>query len=231
MNLDKEIEEHFKECYPKEGCGVIAIVKGHPKWFPCENLAIKDDEFVIGAKELCNIVRKYDILSIVHSHPDSSCEPSTLDISNCNHVGIPFIIYSYPSMEKYELKPKREVSNLIGREYQFGTNDCLSLAVDYYQETLRIHLPFRKDYKDDWWLENEDYLTEEHLKEWGFVPVDNYQKNDILIFAVGHKVSNHIGIALDGDIFLHHAVNRLSCRENLYPFWAKNLVRVYRYET
>ena len=28
MNQLKEIEEHFEKWYPKEGCGVLAVVKG-----------------------------------------------------------------------------------------------------------------------------------------------------------------------------------------------------------
>ena len=28
----------------------------------------------------------------------------------------------------------------------------------------------------------------------------------------------------------HHAENRLSCRESLYPFWAKHLTGIYRYD-
>ncbi len=141
-----------------------------------------------------------------------------------------FTIYSYPQMQKFQLAPDAAVSNLIGKEYEVGITDCLSLAVEYYQKVLGIQLPPRKEYKDDWWDLGEDYITDEELEEWGFVPVDNYRKNDILIFD-RQGIKGHIGIALEGDIFLHHAINRLSCRENLYPFWAKCMSRVYRYET
>jgi proteasome lid subunit RPN8/RPN11 len=230
INLDKEIEEHFKECYPREGCGVVAIVKGRPRWFPLTNCSEGLEDFSISPMEYAKLSSKYDIMSIVHSHPDAPCTPSDSDVVHCDALGIPFIIYSYPSMEMVELIPKRMVFELIGKEYEFGTNDCLSLAIEYYQEVLGIALPPRKEYKDDWWELGEDYITEEELKEWGFYPVENYQKNDILIFE-RQGINSHIGIALEGDTFLHHAINRLSCRENLYPFWAKCLVGVYRYET
>ena len=230
INLDKEIEQHFKECYPREGCGVVAIVKGRKRWFPLRNEAKDNDHFSINPYDFLAISRKYDIFSIVHSHPDVPCTPSRADIVHCNALGVPFTIYSYPSMSRADLQPTRKASELIGRDYEFGVTDCLSLAIEYYQKVLGISLPARKEYKDNWSELGEDYITDEELKYWGFVPVDNYQKHDILIFE-NNGVNMHIGIALDGDTFLHHAINRLSCRENLYPFWAKSLVRVYRYET
>ena len=33
----EEIVEHFNAEYPREGCGVIGIVQGKSKWFPCKN--------------------------------------------------------------------------------------------------------------------------------------------------------------------------------------------------
>jgi cell wall-associated NlpC family hydrolase len=52
-----------------------------------------------------------------------------------------------------------------------------------------------------------------------------------LIFTMGANVPNHCGVYTGNDIFFHHAVNRLSCRENLYPLWKKYLTGIYRYET
>ena len=43
------------------------------------------------------------------------------------------------------------------------------------------------------------------------------------------EVNNHCGVYLGNDIFYHHAEERLSCRENLYPRWHKWLVGAYRY--
>ena len=35
----EELQEHFEKEYPREACGVIAIVKGKKKWFACTNVA------------------------------------------------------------------------------------------------------------------------------------------------------------------------------------------------
>ena len=50
-----EIEEHFKKEYPREGCGIIAIVKGKKKWFPCTNVAEDDEDFIISSQEYFKI--------------------------------------------------------------------------------------------------------------------------------------------------------------------------------
>ena len=43
----EEIKSHFEKEYPREGCGVIGIVQGKKKWFPCTNIANDDSGFVI----------------------------------------------------------------------------------------------------------------------------------------------------------------------------------------
>ena len=74
-------------------------------------------------------------------------------------------------------------------------------------------------------------MTDEHIKEWGFNPVENnLQKNDLLIFSIEGSIPNHCGVYLGNDLFYHHMENRISCRENMYPLWKKFFKRAYRYE-
>ena len=55
------------------------------------------------------------------------------------------------------------------------------------------------------------------------------KENDVIIFTINASVGNHCGVYLGDDLFFHHAENRISCRENLYPFWKKHISGVYRY--
>ena len=87
-----EIEEHFKEWYPKEGCGVFAVIKGTLKWFPCKNVATDENDFVIDSDQYIRIAQKGDIVAVIHSHPDAGCEPSEADIKYCNATGIRYYI-------------------------------------------------------------------------------------------------------------------------------------------
>jgi proteasome lid subunit RPN8/RPN11 len=224
-----EIQEHFEKWYPREGCGVLAVVKGKMKWFPCDNVAEEDNDFVIDSKQYIDIGHKADIVGIVHSHPDASTEPSENDIKYCNTIGIPYYIFSYPEMELNIIKPKRDIKSLFGREYEFGINDCFEAMRDYLA-SQDIVIPSRAAFEDDWWEKNLDYFTDEIIKDYGYTRVEgNMQKNDVIIFKINATVGNHCGVYLGDDIFYHHAENRISCRENIYPFWKRHISGVYRH--
>lgn len=79
-NKDKEILEYLSEIYPEEGCGLLVNKKGKIYWVPCENVAEnKKEDFIISAEDYIKASLSGDIYAIVHSHPDSSCEPSDYD--------------------------------------------------------------------------------------------------------------------------------------------------------
>ena len=176
------------------------------------------------------VKRQADILAIVHNHIDSSNEPSENDLNNCNALGIPYYIFSYPDLELNIVEPKETFNPLIGRDYKFGVNDCFEAMRDWLNSE-GIEIPKRAVFEDDWWLKGLDYFTEETISEWGFKKVNFPQKNDLLVFAVESSIGNHCGVYLGNDLFFHHAENRLSCRESLYPFWSKHIIGIYRHET
>ena len=45
------IKEHFDKEFPREGCGVLAVVKGKKKWFPVKNLSPEPDNFILDSDE------------------------------------------------------------------------------------------------------------------------------------------------------------------------------------
>lgn len=223
-----EIQEHLRKEYPREGCGVIGIVKGKKKFFPCENVASDDDDFIISSSDYLKLKKSVDIVGIVHSHPNASSTPSENDINNCNALGIPYYIFSYPEMDLHIQEPAKNFNPLIGREYKFGISDCFEASRDWLAQE-NINIPPRAPFEDDWWKKNLNYFTEENISSWGFVKVDSPKKNDVLIFQVKADVPDHCGIYLGNDVFFHHAENRLSCRESILPFWHKKIVGIYRY--
>ena len=225
----EEIEQHFKEWYPKEGCGVLALIEGDLKWFPCNNVAKGDDDFIIDSTQYIDITLKGDIVAVIHSHPDASCEPSPADIEACNTLGIPYYIFSYPKMEFYDLQPKTGEKPLYGRIYKFGVNDCFEAVRDYYIKRGVKNPPKRPLFEDDWWKKGLNYFTDEYIESWGFEKVTGTkQEGDLLVFTIQAEVPNHCGIYLGDDNFFHHAEHRLSCKENLFPFWGKYITGVYR---
>ena len=102
----KEIEAHFKKEYPREGCGILCIQNSRLKWVPCINLSEGTEDFRMDPDEYLSISLTSEILAIVHSHPDGSPEPSDYDRKNCNAMGIPYYIFSYPDMQQSVLRPE-----------------------------------------------------------------------------------------------------------------------------
>ena len=225
-NLDKQIVTSFTPGI--ESCGFIVVSKGKAKYVPSENKsATPEDSFVIDPKLYAYYSLHTDILYIVHTHPDN-CVPSEHDLSACNALGIPYVIYNEQTL-KHSITYPKNYRFLLGREYVFGEKDCFEAARDWYI-MHGIYAPKRSQHwKDDWWLEGYDYIKEE-VKNWPFKKVNDLQYGDLLTFSIGHDKENHLAVYLDKDQMYHHAVNRLSCRENMYPFWGKNLRNIYRYE-
>ena len=133
-------------------------------------------------------------------------------------------------MELTIVQPQRETKILYGREYEFGVNDCFEAMRDYLASE-NIFIPARAAFEDDWWEKSLDYFTDEIIKDYGYFKVEegSMQKNDVIIFTIQATVGNHCGVYLGEDLFFHHAENRISCRENLYPFWKKYITGVYRH--
>ena len=223
------IKNHFEEYYPREGCGILGVIKGKLQWFPCKNVAGNNEDFIIDSKQYIDIARKCDIVGIVHSHPDASPEASISDIKNCDTLEIPYYIFSYPEMELNKITPKNISKPLSGRLYEFGVNDCFEAMRDYL-DSQGIVIPARSAFEDDWWKKDLDYFTDEIIKDYGYTRVEgNMQKNDVIIFSINSQVGNHCGVYLGDDLFFHHAENRLSCKENLYPYWKQYITGVYRH--
>ena len=226
-NDDKEIIKYLFDKYPEEACGLIVNKKGKAVWIPCENTAEdKKENFIISSTDYIRASLSGDLMAIVHSHPDASPEPSEHDKKTSNFLGIPYIIYSLPDIEKVVYNPDYKRNPLIGREYSFGEQDCYSLVRDYYRQELNIELPTTV-FEDDWWEKGLNYF-DDLFDSFGFQKVDNLEKNDLIFFKVMAPIANHVGVYLGEDLFLHHAVNRLSCRESVNSVWRKYITGYYR---
>jgi proteasome lid subunit RPN8/RPN11 len=227
-----EIKEHFEEWYPKEACGVLGVREGKLKWFPCKNISEESDNFIFDSREYISISKHCNIVGIVHSHPDSPPDPSPYDIDNCNILNIPYYIFSYPSFELKTLKPEnQETLSLYGRDYKFGVTDCFEAMRDYLN-SQGFKIPSRALFEDNWWEKGLDYSIEELTEQWNLkkVKINTLMPNDVIGFSIESSIPNHCGVYVGEDLFYHHAVNRLSCTENLYPFWKKYITGVYRYD-
>ena len=226
----QEIFKHFEQEYPKEACGVIGVAKGESHWFPCKNISENYSEFIMDSTDYIKASLKSDVIAMVHSHPDTSEEPSEADVKMCNTLNLDSFIFSWPEGEMHHLKPKRKDTPLLGREYEFGVSDCWRLVIDYY-ETIGISIK-RDHFEDNWWEKGLNYF-DDLFQHYGFEEVidGSIQKHDGLLFNIRSSIPNHCGVYLGNDKFLHHAENRLSCRENLTAsLWGRNKYKILRHK-
>ena len=99
-------KEHLKKAVPMEACGVYTREKC---FIACKNTVNELDGFSFCFDEYLDLHSSYTITGIVHSHVNNPNTASEHDIDNCNATGIPYYIYSYPSMELNIVLPKIKI--------------------------------------------------------------------------------------------------------------------------
>jgi len=225
---EAHIKAHAKRAYPKEACGLLVIDKGKHLYVPCRNEAENTEHFIMNVEDYAAAEDKYNVLSVVHSHPNLPPIASQADRTSCNITGLPWIIVGWPSAEIKTYLPDNFVAPLIGREFSHGVLDCYSLIRDYYKATLKIILP-EHERRDNWWNMGENLYLDNYEKD-GWILVDKSQrkKHDMVYMRVSSKVSNHAGIFLGDNKILHHVMGRISTREVYGGYWEKVTTHILR---
>ena len=132
---------HAKAEDPKESCGLLLIVKGKEKYFPCKNLADKpEDMFIINPEDWVKAEDTGEVTAIIHSHPVTSPDLSMADKVACEKTKLKWYVVQSSTEEWVEYEPCGYTAPLIGRQWVWGVNDCWSLCRDYYKEELGINL-------------------------------------------------------------------------------------------
>lgn len=230
--LQEQALAHAVESYPKESCGLVVVVKGRRRYWPCENLAETPDEhFVISPLDYAAAEDQGAIVAVIHSHPVTNPSPSPADRVACEKSGIPWHIVNPLTKEWGFCQPEGFQLPYVGREFSFGVVDCWTLVQDYYRQEYGVLL---NDYerRDDFWLKGENLYVDNLPKE-GFspIPVMDVEPGDLILMQLGSPLPNHAAIYLGDQIILHHLQGRLSSRD-VYGrgYYAKNTVSGYRHE-
>ena len=226
------IMTHAKEENPRECCGLVAVVKGKRRYFPCKNLADTPDEhFVLDPADYVTVEDKGEIVAVIHSHPTTSPNPSPADRVACEQSGLPWHIVN-PNTETWGYcEPEGFELPYVGREFSHGVVDCYSLCRDWYKREFGLEL---RDYprRDQWWDHGENLYLENFEKE-GFrkIPVAELQRGDALLMQLVSPVPNHAAIYLGEQTVLHHVQGRLSSRDVYVGYYLKNTACALRHES
>lgn len=245
MKLTKKAQAaiiaHAAECYPRECCGVIV----KRQYIPCNNIAHVDSEFMIDPMDIVKAEAIGKIQAIVHSHPDGTTKPSTLDRLQIAQHGVPWVIVSYPE-QNIEIHNEGMTAPLINREYIHGVLDCFSIVRDYYARELDIAIDdFERT--DLWWESADSSLYLDNFESQGFVQVPDLQRHDVILCRVQPtKQVNHALIYLGNDgslkseqtepvigghLVLHHPYRRRSRREIYGNLWRERTAIIVRHKS
>lgn len=237
MSIDSiklEALAHALNDSPREACGLAVVAKGRLRYAPCRNLAIGEENFELAPEDYAAAEDLGEIVAVIHSHPNESCNPSQADLVSCEKSGLEWHIVGLPSGQWCSFRPTGYKAPLVGREFSHGVLDCYTLIRDHYSRELAIELPdFPR--RDDWWKkgpngEAPQNLYVDNFVKAGFVKVDRPpQKHDMLLMQVGADVCNHAAIYLGDEVILHHLYGRLSSRDAYGGYWQKNTIHVLEY--
>ena len=228
--LRAEILQHAKAEDPRECCGLLAVVKGRQRYFPCRNIAQTPDEhFVLDGWN--EVEDKGEVVAVVHSHPKTNPAPSTADRVACEKSERPWFIvnpktegWGYCEPEGFELP-------YVGRKFVHGVVDCYTLVRDWYAREYGIQL---RDYdrRDRWWDHGENLYVENFQKE-GFrkIPVGEVRQGDLILMNLASPVPNHAAIYMGDQQVLHHVQGRLSSRDVYGGYYGKSTACALRHES
>jgi len=232
MSWKDKAAEYAVECLPKEACGLLAIIKGKETFWPCENLSDAPDEyFVMCPDSWADCEDQGELIGIIHSHPYGSALPSDTDKASCEHLGLPFYIYSVEHKDWYSFSPSGYKSGLFGRTWIWGKHDCWTLITDWFKEYKNISIPYTKRPKTIKEF-REKPLFEKTLPKLGFKEVknqDDIQTGDVLLMEDENQKLSHAALYIGNQTIFHHMIKQLSCREIYDLRYIQATKKVFRY--
>ena len=222
--------EHAIADLTREACGLVVIIKGRMRYWPCKNLATDQDFFFLDPEDWAEAEDTGEIAAVFHSHPHCDCAPSQADRVACEKSGVPWYIYSPHNEGWATLKPEGYKAPLIGRQWVWGVTDCWSLVRDWYAEEFGIEL---RDWPRPAAMQTftEDPQFDRCWEETGFVevPMEEIQHGDAILMSIENHGLNHVGVYADHQMLLHHLRGRLSSRDIYGGYYLKSTGRILRH--
>ena len=220
--MKTQIINHAKKCGENECCGFVIDNK---IYMPCTNISPTPTEtFEISPDDWIQAETIGEITAIVHSHPNGLPILSEADQIYQQQTAVDWWLVCDNQIHKF-----RCIKPLLGREFEHGKTDCLTIVRDAYM-LAGIDLP---DYEraDDWW-HNGQNLYLDLLPKNGFERVDaeDIQEGDIILVCLGSETPNHAAVYIGNQYILHHCPDRLSKRDLYGGFWRNYTHSIWRHK-
>ena len=211
--------KHAQDQFPHESCGLVVVIKGRKRYWPCQNLTKATEQFYLNPDDYAKADTAGEITAVVHSHPFTKPVPSQADLVSLEATELPWYIVSTQTGEWSDaIYPSGYVAPLIGRRWHWNVTDCWSLVRDWYhQEGLKVRDFNRPPTPEHF---EADPLFERSFELAGFkkVPREEMQYGDGILMALGSSKLNHVGVYIGDQLVLHHLRRRLSSRD-IYGGW------------
>ncbi|MFQ0995510.1 C40 family peptidase [Gilliamella sp. BG2] len=218
--MKTQILNHAISCGEAECCGFVIDNK---TYLPCNNISPTPTEtFEISSDDWIRAEQQGEITAIVHSHPNGLPILSQADQFYQQKTGVDWWLVCDNQIHKF-----RYIKPLLGREFNHGETDCLTLVRDAYMLT-GIDLP-NYERQDDWWHKGQN-LYLDLLPKNEFEQVEDIQEGDAILVCLGSTTPNHAAIYIGNQFILHHCPNRLSKRDLYDGFWLKYTHSIWRHK-
>ena len=229
MNYIEEFKQHCINCYPQEAVGVVIDYK----FIPLENIAADPvNMFRVKQSDVESFLDK-DFM-VLHSHTMERYShdprtPSKLDMQCFKSLGVPFGIVHCDGESITDILwlGVQELTPLLNRDYIANKFDCFTLVADFYKITYDIEIDqLPRNYE---WEEEDPFLISQNYEAAGFVEVTDIRYGDIILFSIGSRNINHIGVVIGEDSFLHHLHERKSSEDSIIK-WKRQIRKIVRHK-
>ena len=197
--------------------------------YPCKNVSVNPiKNFSISSLDYLKLSKIGKIDYIYHSH-NKNAAFSEFDKINLYNLKLKGLLYCKNTDSFHYFLPESYQNKYVGRQFEIGVSDCLSLVSDYYKNELNIELPNIKR-EDGWYKKAPNIINENIPLALIKVELKNGQKNDIAVFdLLNNGTPCHFGIYLGNDLILHHSRNKLSTIELMSPERKRRIAYLLRW--